>query len=82
MAAVTEVNDRITNVEGALHTVYQKITVVTTLDTWTPGLRSILACGTNDPAGITKAAPNDADPPAVVMTGTGTDVLVWAKGHP
>jgi hypothetical protein len=82
MAAVTEVEDRILNVEGALLTVIQKVTVVTTGDTWTPGLRSILACGTNDPGGITKAAPDTADPPAVVMTGTGTNVLAWAKGYP
>lgn len=82
MAAVTEVEGKLTNVEGALLTVYQKITVVTTGDTWIPGLRSIVACGTNDPAGITKAAPNTDQPPAVVMTGTGTDVLAWARGYP
>lgn len=82
MAAVTEVEGKIVNVNGALLEVHQKITVVTTGDTWVPGLRSIIACGTNDPAGITKAAPNSSEPPAVVMTGTGTDVLAWAKGYP
>ena len=55
MAAVTEVEDRIINVEGALTTVIQKITVVTTADVWTPGLSTVVACGTNDPAGITKS---------------------------
>lgn len=82
MAAVTEIQPRLVNVEGALTAVYQEITVVTTADTWIPGLRSIIACGTNDPAGITKAAPNTDNPPAVVMTGTGANVLAWAIGYP
>lgn len=82
MAAVTEVQPRITNVEGALTAVYQEITVVTIADTWVPGLTAIVACGTNDPAGITKAAPNSDSPPKVVMTGTGANVLAWAIGYP
>lgn len=82
MASVTEVNDRLNNVEGALLTVYQKITVVTTGDTWVPGLRSVIACGTNKPGSITAAVPDTSDPPVIEMTGTGTDVLAWARGYP
>jgi len=82
MAAVTEVGDRLLTDIGSQHMVQQTITVVTTADTWIPGLRSITSCGTNDPGGITKAAPNTDEPPAVVMTGTGTSVRAWAIGSP
>lgn len=82
MAAVTEVQPRIVNVEGALTAVYQEITVVTTADTWIPGLTAIVACGTNKPGSITAATPNSDSPPKVVMTGTGANVLAWAIGYP
>lgn len=81
MADVTEVEAPLINVEGALTKVIQKITVVTTGDTWKTGLRSVVACGSNDPAGITKMAPV-TDSGTITMTGTGTDVLAWAAGYP
>lgn len=81
MAAVTEVSPPLVTDIGSQHMIQQTITVVTTGDKWTPGLRSITACGSNDTA-ITKMAPDTANPPAIVMTGTGASVLAWAIGYP
>ncbi len=83
MAAVTEIHPRVVNAgEGALTAIYQEVTVVTTADTWIPGLSVIVGCGTNKPGSITSAAPDTSVPPAIVMTGTGTNVLAWAIGYP
>lgn len=82
MAAVTEVSPPLVTDIGSQIMIQQTITVVTTGDKWAPVLRSITSCGSNDPASITKMAPDTANPPAIVMTGTGVGVLAWAIGYP
>ena len=85
MAAVTENGARTVNAgDGALTEVIQDITIANTGDTWIPGLSTILACGSNTPAEITKMAPSTANPSVVTLTTTGavSHALVWAKGFP
>lgn len=82
MAAVTEISPPLVTDNGSQIMIQQTVTVVTTLDTWTPGLRSITSCGINDTASITKMAPDTSTPPKIVMTGTGASLLAWAIGYP
>jgi hypothetical protein len=82
MAAVTEISPPLVTDIGSQIMIQQTITVVTTGDKWTPGLRSITSCGVNDTTSITKMAPDTANPPALVMTGTGASLLAWAIGYP
>lgn len=83
-AAVTEVTERTVNVEGALTAVYQTVTLASNGDWWIPGLTTVLACGSNTPAEITKLAPSTDNPSKIVLTSGGAVVAaqVWAIGYP
>lgn len=69
------------NVQGALMAVYADVDIAANQDTWTTGLRSIVACGSSDPAGVTKLVAAGG----VVTLSTGgavADVKLWAIGYP
>lgn len=80
MAEVTVLDNPRTHNFGDLEAVSATVTVVTTGDSWTCGLRAIEAIICPPQTGITNVDP-DATNTKVVFTGTGTSIPVTAIGY-
>jgi len=64
----------------------QNLSIAADQDTWTPGLRAIVAWGTSNPAAVTKVVVDTTGTiPKLVFTAAGAPVanfMAWALGYP
>lgn len=80
MAAVTEVTPRRMHNLGDLAAVSCRVTVVTTGDTFTHGLRAVETVIAPATTGITNVLDNGSG--AIVFTGTGVTIDLMVIGYP